>query len=214
MTTAAIYARVSSEIQRLNNSITIQKRVCLEYAERQGFIVAPEHEFVDVFTGTSLDRPEFTKLVALAGRVDAVIFHVFDRFSRDDALDAVQQIRQLEKQGTQVHLTNRGRVDTQDDMSLLFILLEAQAAKKERDAIIRRTTDARYERARKGKISGCKCSFYGYHYDSETGTLGPNPGEAPWVAKIYEWHGLEKVGFATIANRLMDLNVPTKLDNL
>src|SRR5262249_48851182 len=149
------------------------------YATRQGFTVAREHEFVDVFTGTKLDRPGFDQAKSVVGKVDAIIFHVQDRFGRADALDTVQQIRWFEQQGTRVHITNRGEIDTTDDIGLIILILEVQAAKKERDAIVRRTTDARYERARKGKICGCKASFYGYDYDAETGALTPNPDEAP-----------------------------------
>src|SRR5260370_31229007 len=183
---AAIYARVSSELQRKNNSIEIQLRTCREYATRQGFSVAPEHEFVDVFTGTKLDRPSFDQAKSVVGKVDAIIFHVQDRFGRADALDTVQQIRWFEQHGTRVHITNRGEIDTTDDIGLIILILEVQAAKKEQDHIVRRTTEGKYERVKKGKVWFGGISKYGYDYDSQLGTLVLNSLESPWALKVFE----------------------------
>src|SRR6266481_7531176 len=63
--TAAIYRRVSDEKQRDNNSLKAQLDRCRAYAKQNGYFVAPEHEFKDVFSGSTLHRPAFNEVRAL-----------------------------------------------------------------------------------------------------------------------------------------------------
>lgn len=83
---AAIYARVSSEAQDVENSVDAQITQCREWAGRYGYFV------VKVFTdrarsGRADNRPDFQEMVNIAGRPDCpfevVLVWKFSRFFRD-----------------------------------------------------------------------------------------------------------------------------------
>jgi site-specific DNA recombinase len=79
----AIYARYSSDNQR-DASIADQRRVCREFATRQGWTIVDE--FTDhAVSGATLLRSGFQTLMrdALNGRFDVVLAEALDRFSRD-----------------------------------------------------------------------------------------------------------------------------------
>jgi DNA invertase Pin-like site-specific DNA recombinase len=62
----AIYARVSTKDQADNGySLPKQIQACLKLAHQEGYTVPDTHVFVNDYTGTSLNRPQFTKLRGL-----------------------------------------------------------------------------------------------------------------------------------------------------
>src|SRR4030095_5513397 len=62
-TYAAIYARVSTADQADKGySLPTQIEACQALAHQEGYSVPDTHVFVDDYTGTSLNRPQFTKL--------------------------------------------------------------------------------------------------------------------------------------------------------
>ena len=60
---AAIYARVSTTEQADKGySLPTQLEACQAMAQQEGYAVPDTHVFVDDYTGTSLNRPQFTQL--------------------------------------------------------------------------------------------------------------------------------------------------------
>jgi site-specific DNA recombinase len=85
MKTAAIYARVSSEQQKEENTIASQTAALIEFAHEQGFAVSDEWVIEDEgFSGASLLRPGLERLRDLAaeGHIQAVVIHSPDRLGR------------------------------------------------------------------------------------------------------------------------------------
>ncbi len=85
LTPAALYARVSSDRQDVDLSVSAQLRALRDYAERNGYIVA--REYVDeAESGRVADRPEFRKMLDEAGRPNApfneILVWKFSRFTR------------------------------------------------------------------------------------------------------------------------------------
>ena len=85
LTPAALYARVSSERQDVDLSVSAQLRALRDYAERNGYIVA--REYVDeAESGRVADRPEFRKMLDEAGRTNSpfkeILVWKFSRFTR------------------------------------------------------------------------------------------------------------------------------------
>ena len=85
MTPAALYARVSSDRQDVDLSVTAQLRALRDFAERNGYIVA--REYIDeAESGRSSDRPQFTKMLDEAALPDApfqeILVWKFSRFTR------------------------------------------------------------------------------------------------------------------------------------
>src|SRR5262245_9400480 len=82
---AAIYARVSTTDQADKGySLPTQIEACQAMARQEGYTVPGTHVFVDDYTGTSLNRPQFTRIRDLVRQrlVHAVIVYDLDRLSR------------------------------------------------------------------------------------------------------------------------------------
>ena len=82
---AAIYARVSSDRQKENQTISSQTAALLEYAQANGYTVPPEWVFEDEgYSGAILARPGLEALRDLAaeGQIGAVLIYAPDRLSR------------------------------------------------------------------------------------------------------------------------------------
>src|SRR5438105_1684189 len=80
--TACIYARVSTADQADKGySLPTQIEACLALAHQEGYTVPEQHIFVDDYIGTSLKRPQFTKLRDLVHQqlVQAVFVYDEDR---------------------------------------------------------------------------------------------------------------------------------------
>ena len=69
-TPVALYARVSSDRQDVDLSISAQLRALRDYARKNGYIVA--REYVDeAESGRIADRPEFRKMIEEGGQPKA-----------------------------------------------------------------------------------------------------------------------------------------------
>lgn len=80
---AAIYVRVSSEMQVDNYSLDAQESACQSFAALRGWQVVHTYR-EEGASAKSIERPEFQQLLrdARAGLFDVVIVHKLDRFSR------------------------------------------------------------------------------------------------------------------------------------
>ncbi len=210
---AAIYARVSREEQAQNYSLPTQLQSCRDYAAEHGYEVVAE--FMDTYTGTEFDRPQFNELKKLAGIVDAVIIHDTDRLSRD-AVDMANFNRDFLAKNTLVKFVNFS-IDTSTTMGQAFLFLQGIYAQEENAKRVERTVRAKKARAASGKVMMCTVAPYGYDYDPETCQLVINAEEAQIVRQIFQWYvygdeNSKRLGIDGIASRLSDMRVPTKHD--
>ncbi len=84
-TPVALYARVSSDRQDVDLSVSAQLRALRDYAEKNGYVVV--REYVDeAESGRIADRPQFRKMLDAAERPDApfreILVWKFSRFTR------------------------------------------------------------------------------------------------------------------------------------
>ena len=84
-TPVALYARVSSDRQDVDLSVSAQLRALREYAEKNGYLVA--REYVDeAESGRIADRPQFSKMLDEAGKPESpfreILVWKFSRFTR------------------------------------------------------------------------------------------------------------------------------------
>ena len=82
---AALYARVSSDRQDVDLSVSAQLRALRDYAEKNGYLVA--REYVDeAESGRIADRPQFQKMLNEASKPEApfkeILVWKFSRFTR------------------------------------------------------------------------------------------------------------------------------------
>ena len=85
LTPAALYARVSSDRQDVDLSVSAQLRALRDYADKNGYIVA--REYVDeAESGQIADRPEFRKMIDAASGPNPpfqqILVWKFSRFTR------------------------------------------------------------------------------------------------------------------------------------
>ena len=124
------YARVSTKGQdRYGNSLEDQERKLHEHG--------CEEIYHDSFTGTKMDRPEFSKLMKRIQPGDTVVVTKLDRFART-AADGAKMIHELVGKGVNVDILNMGRADN-SAMGKLMVTILLAFAEFERDNIIERT---------------------------------------------------------------------------
>lgn len=123
------YARVSTNDQKLETQIELLKSA------------GAEAIYQEKFTGTTTDRPEFTKLIHLLQRDDCLIVTKLDRFARNTR-EALEIIQQLFERGIKVHILNMGIIDNTPTGQLIFTIFSA-FAQFERDMIVSRTNEGK-----------------------------------------------------------------------
>ena len=128
------YARVSSDGQdRYGNS----KQGQTEALKTAGC----EKVYYDHFTGTKMDRPEFTKLMGELKSGDTLKVTKLDRFART-AADGANKIKELMDRGVKVHVLNMGMVENTITGRLMMHILLA-FAEFEHDNIMERLNEGK-----------------------------------------------------------------------
>lgn len=124
------YARVSTLGQcRDGNSLEDQERALKEYGCNQ--IVT------EAFSGKTMERPKFKKLISKLKQDDTLVVTKLDRFART-TIEGVQTVQDLFNEGIKVHILNMGLVeDTNIGRLILTIMLAF--AEYERGMIVERT---------------------------------------------------------------------------
>ena len=134
MKTAAIYARVSSDKQKEENTIASQTAALVEFAAANDFSVPQEWIIEDQgFSGASLIRPGLEKLRDLAaeGQIQAVLVHAPDRLSRKYAYQ-VLLMEELARHGVETVFIKAPQTATPEDQ--LLVQFQGMIAEYERDA--------------------------------------------------------------------------------
>lgn len=127
------YARVSSKGQeRYGNSLTDQQNQLLAAG------CAPDHIYHDSYTGTKMDRPQFSTLLSVLAPGDTLVVTKLDRFART-AADGAKTIQDLLARDVSVNILNMGKADNTPMGKLLLTVLLA-FAEFERDMIVERTS--------------------------------------------------------------------------
>ena len=187
---AAIYARVSSERQDVDLSISAQLKAIREYAEKGGYQVV--REYVDeAESGRSIDRPGFKAMIASARQkpapFEAILVWKLSRFARNRE-DSIIYKSLLRKQGVQVISINEPVEDTPSGRLLegiIEVIDEFYSANLSQDVV-----RGMRENASRGFFPGCPVPF-GYRRikaqdgDAQRTKLEPDPATAPLVERMF-----------------------------
>src|SRR5438876_7227410 len=117
---AAIYARVSSDRQKENQTIGSQTAALKEYAESHSYLVPAEWVFEDDgYSGASLIRPglEAIRDLAAQGQIEAALVYAPDRLSRKYA-HQVLLAEEFARCGVSIVFLKSRRVETPEDPQL------------------------------------------------------------------------------------------------
>lgn len=123
------YARVSTTDQKLDNQIYVLKQA------------GAKKIYKEKFTGTTVERPEFQKLISVIEPGDTLIVTKLDRFARNtkEALDIIQKLFDI---NVIVNILNMGTIDNTPTGKLVFTIFSA-FAQFERDMIVTRTSEGK-----------------------------------------------------------------------
>lgn len=203
MQTAALYIRVSTEDQT-EYSPDAQKRLLLEYAEKNNISVREEHIFTDEgISGRKAEkRPGFMKMIAAAKKkpkpFDLILVHRFDRFSRSRE-DSIVYKSLLKKECDIKVVSITEQLEDDKFSVILEAMLEAMAeyySLNLSDEVMKGMT----EKALRGGYQANPPLGYKITHTGELPV--PVPEEAAIVKLIFEKYVYDKMTFFEIAKYL------------
>jgi site-specific DNA recombinase len=215
MTSAAIYARVSSARQKKDQTIGSQTAALREHAAGNGLEVPPEWVFEDEgHSGATLVRPGLEALRDLAaqGCLDVVLCYSPDRLARKFAYQALL-IEEFARAGVRVEfVTNGARGDSPEDQ--LLVQFQGMFAEYEKAQLMERYRRGKAHRARTGSVNVLSGAPFGYRYLRKTDLAGAayqvNDGEAALVAELFRRYADQGASIADLARWLTGQGVPTR----
>jgi site-specific DNA recombinase len=211
---AAIYARVSSEKQKDENTIASQTSALIEFAVNKGFEVSKDRIIEDEgFSGASLVRPGLEKLRDLAaeGHIQAVLIHSPDRLSRKYAYQ-VLLMEELARNGVETVFLKAPQTATPEDQ--LLVQFQGMIAEYERAQILERSRRGKRHRAQQGQVSVLSGAPYGYRYVRKTDDSAAYyeiiEEEATIVRMVYERYTVGGLSIGAITRLLNEHGIPTR----
>ena len=179
------YCRVSTEEEEQANSLENQ----MEHYEEE-IRSNPSYEFAGIYhdfgiSGFKENRPCFQKMLQAARdhEIDLIITKSVSRFCRntDTLLKAVRELKDLGV-GVIFELQHINTLATSGEILLTVLAAFAQAESENYSALGKMVYTRKYE-------AGIPVQYlersFGYDH-GPSGEFLPDPGEAPWVKKIYE----------------------------
>ncbi len=214
MRMAAIYARVSSEQQREENTIASQTALLIEFAKNHDLEVPKEWVFEDEgYSGATLERPGLERVRDLAaeGQIQVVLAYSPDRLSRKYAYQ-ILLIEEFARHGVEMRFVKSPQGDSAEDQ--LLVQFQGMIAEYERAQILERSRRGKRHRAQLGEVSVMSNAPYGYRYlhktDEALAAYIIDEAEARVVRRVYEMYTIEGLSIGEIARRLNREGVPTR----
>jgi site-specific DNA recombinase len=184
------YARVSSERQDIDLSISAQLKALREYASRNGHVIVGE--YVDeAESGRSIDRPGFKQMIVAARQkvspFEAILVWKLSRFARNRE-DSIIYKSLLRKQGIQVVSINEPVEDSPSGKLLegiIEVIDEFYSANLSQDVL-----RGMRENAGRGFCNGGRAPYGYVRVKVQDGAgsrtkLEPDPRTAPIVQRIF-----------------------------
>jgi site-specific DNA recombinase len=214
MTSAAIYARVSSARQKKDETIASQTAALRAHAEQLGLDVPDDWVFEDAgHSGATLVRPALERLRDLIAGVgiDVVLCYAPDRLARKFAYQALL-IEEFTRAGTRVEFIKGPRGDTPEDQ--LLVQFQGMFAEYEKAQILERYRRGKTHRAQTGSINVLSGAPFGYRYVAKNIHTGAAyeiiEHEAALVGELFRRYVDDGASIAELARWLTDSGVPTR----
>jgi site-specific DNA recombinase len=216
---AAIYARVSLDIQRDNYSIPSQVDRCVRYAQEKGYSLVGDRfvdrengqdvltsegaipAYVDDYSSRELSRPGLDAALEYLRTVgyDALIVYTLDRLARDPYIRQTLEM-EIESLGGKVEYATGDYEDSTEGEVRKD--LDATFARWENAKRVERFNRGKCRKAEQGKfVTGI--TPYGYRRDDKAlGGLAVDERQAAIVHRIFVMYANEGLSIRQIADRL------------
>ena len=214
LTPAALYARVSSDRQDVDLSVSAQLRALKDYAKANGYSVA--RQYVDeAESGRVADRPQFREMIEEGSKPNApfevILVWKFSRFTRKRE-HAVAFKSMLRRKGVRV-VSITEHADDSPTGKLMEAIIES-VDEFYSENLAEDVTRGMREAASRGFFLGSKAPF-GYRRvkvsdgAKERPTLEVDPATAPIVKEIFE-SSLSGYGLKEICRTLNDRGITNR----
>jgi len=214
VTSAAIYARVSSARQKKDQTIGSQTAALREHARQLGADLPEEWVFEDEgHSGATLVRPALEALRDLAaqGCIDVVLVYSPDRLARKFAYQALL-IEEFARAGVRVEFVKGPRGDSPEDQ--LMVQFQGMFAEYEKAQLMERYRRGKAYRARTGSVNVLSGAPFGYRYVRKTDHAGAAyeiiGHEAVLVAEMFRRYADDGASIADLARWLTGQGAPTR----
>jgi site-specific DNA recombinase len=211
---AAIYARVSSDRQKENQTIASQTAALKEYAESHGYLVLAEWVFEDDgYSGASLIRPglEAMRDLAAQGQIEAALVYAPDRLSRKYAYQVLLG-EEFARCGVSLVFLRSPSGETAEDQ--LLVQFQGMIAEYERAQIVERTRRGKRHRAQQGLVNVLSGAPYGYRYIKKSDTADAHyevhEAEAEIVRMVFDTYTQQRLSINAIARLLNERRISTR----
>jgi site-specific DNA recombinase len=212
---AAIYARVSSERQRREQTIRSQTAGLRELARARDLLVPEDLVFEDEgFSGASLQRPALERLRdrACEGAFEVLLCHAPDRLARRYAYQ-VLLLEELQRAGVEVVFAKEPERAGTPEGELLR-QFQGMIAEYERAQIAERCRRGKLHRARAGAVAVLANAPYGYRYVKKSEHVDAfyeiDELEAQVVREVFRRYAADGESIGQIARSLGEQGVPTR----
>jgi site-specific DNA recombinase len=213
---AAIYARVSSDRQREQNTIASQTALLLEYATTHDCVVPQDWVFQDDgYSGSVLARPGLERLRDLVaeGFIETLFVYAPDRLSRKYAYQ-VLLLEEFSRCGAETVFLKSAGGDNPEER--LLVQFQGMIAEYERAQIAERTRRGKRHRAKTGCVNVLSGAPYGYRYvrksDAAEAYYAVIEAEAEVVREVFELYTKELWSIGAIGRNLNDRGVSTRFN--
>jgi site-specific DNA recombinase len=209
----AAYARVSTQRQAEEQTITQQIDRLHARAQAESWTLTPDHLYCDDgYSGARIDRPALDRLrdAVARGEFQVVLVTAPDRLARRFVHQTLL-VEELAQEGcTMVFLD---RPISQDPNDQLLLQIRGAVAEYERALIADRTRRGRLAKLRAGQLLPWINTPYGYRCDPQhprdPARLRIEETEASVIRQLFTWYADEGLSIHAIAARLMQRQVPT-----
>ncbi len=214
MTSAAIYARVSSARQKKDQTIGSQTAALRQHAGQSRLEVPEEWVFEDEgHSGATLVRPGLEALRDLAaqGCLDVVLCYSPDRLARKFAYQALL-IEEFTRSGVRVEFVKGPRGDSPEDQ--LMVQFQGMFAEYEKAQLAERYRRGKAYRARAGSVNVLSGAPFGYRYLRKNEHAGAVyevvEDEAALVTEMFRRYADDGASIADLARWLTSRGVLTR----
>lgn len=212
MKKAALYARVSSDLQQKERTIESQIAELKQQIAAAGNVLV--HEYIDDgYSGALLDRPAMDRLRGdlKTDLFDTIYFLNTDRIARDVTYQSII-IGEILKYKKQIIINGKDYVHNPENKFSLTVL--GAVSELERAKIIERMTRGKMHRLNQGYLLGTGYNTFGYTYIKRGPDIPAayviNEREAKIVRYIFETYAKGDIGVQMITRTLEEKKVPTR----